>query len=325
MDFMMNILYAIAKIRCPFLDFFFGLVTKLGEETFFLVFAILFFWCINKRTGIYVLISGLSTTVASQWLKIGCKLPRPFAYDTSFTPVEGSIENAGGYSFPSGHTQTVTGTLVPFALKKRRRSVSIVVAVLILLVGFSRLYLGVHTLCDVLVSLVLTTVIAILLYPVFVSEESYNKWMPYVIAVSMLASLGFLLYSFLINPDGVDGENLQNAQNNAAKLLGCTVAMLPVYLIDKYVSRFETKASWYVQIIKLAVGLGLVLLIKSGLSSPLKALFGNESVARGVRYFLLVLVAGGLYPISFKYLVKIKIPFLDRLPEKLKAVFKKHP
>jgi tRNA A37 threonylcarbamoyladenosine dehydratase len=61
---------------------------------------------------------------------------------------------------------------------------------------------------------VLTTVIAILLYPVFISEESYNKWMPYVIAVSMLASLGFLLYSFLINPDGVDGDTVSETNKN---------------------------------------------------------------------------------------------------------------
>ena len=43
----MDFLYFLQGIRNPGFDFFFELITKLGEETFFLVIAILFFWCIN--------------------------------------------------------------------------------------------------------------------------------------------------------------------------------------------------------------------------------------------------------------------------------------
>ena len=63
--------------------------------------------------------------------------------------------------------------------------------------------------------------------------------------------------------------------------------------------------------------------MKSGLSSPLVALFGNEFVARAVRYFLVVIMAGVVWPFCFRYLVKIKIPALDRFGERVKGFFKK--
>ena len=76
---------------------------------------------------------------------------------------------------------------------------------------------------------------------------------------------------------------------------------------------FKTEARWYSQIIKLFVGLGIVLLLKSALSSPLVSLFGDEFIARGVRYFLVVCFAGLLWPLTFKYFARLRISFLDNL------------
>ena len=101
----MELLYLFEKIRNPILDFFFSTVTHIGEETFFLAFAILFFWCVNKREGYYILITGLFGTILNQFLKLFCKVPRPWVKDPNFTVVESAVEEATGYSFPSGHTQ----------------------------------------------------------------------------------------------------------------------------------------------------------------------------------------------------------------------------
>ena len=52
------------------------------------------------------------------------------------------------------------------------------------------------------------------------------------------------------------------------------------------------------------IGLGLVLAVKSGLKDPLNALFG-ESVGRAARYFLIVVVAGMVWPLSFRWFSKL--------------------
>lgn len=307
----MKFLYLLEKIRNPFLDIFFSLVTHIGEETVFLVIALLFFWCINKREGYYILITGLVGTVINQAAKLIFKIPRPWVKDPGFTIVESARAEATGYSFPSGHTQNVAGTFGAIGRASLRKSIRAASVVIVILVAFSRMYLGVHTPLDVCVSLGIAALLVFLLYPMFSTEERFHKFMPYISVVSTLISIGLLLFVFLMPSENADPQNLASGMKNSCTLFGCTLGLIPVYVLDRKYIKFETKASWYVQIIKFVFGLIGVLLIKIGLSSPLIYLFGNEYVARVVRYFLIVMFAGFLWPMTFSHLSKIKIKCLD--------------
>lgn len=317
MDFMMQILYGLSSLRCSFLDTLFSFITRIGEETVFLVIALIVFWCVDKKRGYYVLTVGLAGTVVNQALKLMFKIPRPWVYDKSFEPVEGSIKEATGYSFPSGHTQNATGTLGAIAKSSKSRSVRIVSVVLIILVAFSRMYLGVHTPADVLVSLAVGAALIFLLSPIFAAQERFDKFMPFVVLGSVIISLALVLYVFLCEANGsADEANVYSGMKNASTLFGCTLALIPVYFVDKSFIKFDTEAPWYAQALKLILGFVGVIIIKSGLSSPLVSLFGNEFIARGVRYFLIVIFAGILWPLTFKRFAKMKIAFLDNLTEK---------
>jgi len=50
--------------------------------------------------------------------------------------------------------------------------------------------------------------------------------------------------------------------------------------------------------------IAIVLAIKSGLSTPLTVLLGAK-LGRSVRYFLIVIVAGAVWPLSFKSFAKL--------------------
>ena len=63
--------------------------------------------------------------------------------------------------------------------------------------------------------------------------------------------------------------------------------------------------------------------IKAGLSAPLTALFGNEYVARSIRYFIIVVFAGVLWPLTFKLFAKMNIECLDRFGLKVSSLFSK--
>ena len=109
----MQFLYFLEGLRTPFLDKFFALITHLGEETVFLAVAIIVFWCFSKYSGYYLLTAGFFGTMINQFLKLTCRIPRPWVKDPNFTIVEAARAEATGYSFPSGHTQNVTTTLGP--------------------------------------------------------------------------------------------------------------------------------------------------------------------------------------------------------------------
>ena len=87
----MELLYWFESIRNPVLDVFMSLVTHLGEETFFMVGALFVFWCLDKRKGYYLLSVGFVGTLVNQWLKIVCRVPRPWVKDANFTIVESCL------------------------------------------------------------------------------------------------------------------------------------------------------------------------------------------------------------------------------------------
>ena len=96
-----------------------------------------------------------------------------------------------------------------------------------------------------------------------------------------------------------------------------------MHFIDSKIINFQTDARWYVQIIKLVLGLLGVLAIKSGLSNPLTALFGNEYVARSIRYFLIVGFVGAVWPLTFKWFSTLKIDCMERFSAWIAAKFTK--
>jgi len=83
------------------------------------------------------------------------------------------------------------------------------------------------------------------------------------------------------------------------------LGLFVIYTLDIKYTHFETKAVWWVQIVKVVVGIGLVLAVKEGMRTPLELVFGSELVARCARYFLMVIVGGGIWPMTFKYFSKL--------------------
>ena len=303
----MSFLYFLEEIRNPVLDFLFSIVTLFGEETVFMAVGMIVFWCVNKQKGYYLLSVGFVGTVINQFLKILFRIPRPWVKDPNFTIVESAREAASGYSFPSGHTQTSVGLFGGLALKFKNRAIRIASIALCVLVPLSRMYLGVHTPADVGVSIVIALILIFVLAPIFEKAERSPKVM-YALLFSLTGiMLAYLLFiSFWQFPEEVfhvdNVHNYISAVKNAYTLTGCMLGFLVVYTVDLKWLKFETKAVWWVQIIKIVGGLALVLAVKELLRAPLEAILPANTWARMLRYFLMVVTAGTLWPMTFKYL-----------------------
>ena len=88
-------------------------------------------------------------------------------------------------------------------------------------------------------------------------------------------------------------------------MLGLVLGAIISVFADRHYTRFETQAVWWAQIIKVVVGLAILLALKSVLKAPLLALFGGHSIAHGVRYFIVILFAGIVWPMTFKFFAKL--------------------
>ena len=296
----MDFLYFLEDLRTPLLDSIVSALTHLGGETVFLVAALVVFWCVDKRQGYYLMSVGFMGTLVNQFLKITCRIPRPWVRDPNFTIVEAARAEATGYSFPSGHSTSSVGTFGVLATEGKRLWLRLIAVGLCFLIPLTRLYLGVHTPADVLVGGAISLFFIIVLRPVVYRED--GKHMPTLLAVMLVLSAAFVAYMELFPfPADVDAANLASALKNSYTLLGALAGMLVVYKADKKLN-FTTEAPFSAQVLKVLLGLVLVLAVKEGLKLPLDLILKGHMAGRAIRYCAVVITAGILWPLAFPWL-----------------------
>lgn len=301
----MEFLRMLASVRVPWLDGLMSAVTLLGSEALLLALALYVFWCRDRRDGYYMLTVCFSGLVINQFLKIACRVPRPWVRDPALTIVESARAGATGYSFPSGHTQNITGLMGVVALTQPRRWLRWLCAAAVALVGFSRMYLGVHTPADVLTSLTVGLALVFGLRPLMRWAERKPNRMGWLLLGMLGLALAFLGYTQLARfPVEVDPVNLAEARKNAWTMAGAVAGVGVGWLADRRAD-FPRGGVWWAQLLKTAIGLGLVLGVKEGLKPLLAALFGAAAFTHGIRYFCCVLVATALWPLSFRFFARL--------------------
>lgn len=298
-------------LRNPFFDVFFSLVTRLGEEMIFILVGLIFYWCIDKKKGYFLLSVGFIGTLLNQFLKLSFRIPRPEDRMPGFTIVESARKAATGYSFPSGHTQSAVGVFGGIARLSKRKWIWGLCIAACVLVPFSRMYLGVHTPLDVGVSIVIAIALIFGLHPLIDWLSSKKNGLIVYFLALFAAAVAFLLFVLLYPfPADIHVENYESGVKNAYKILGCLIGLFVAYLIDARYIRFEVKASLPTQITKLVLGLVPLFIIKEGLRVPIHFLFG-EMIGSGVRYLLIAFFAGAIWPMTF--------PWIERTVEKIVA------
>lgn len=292
----MEVLYFLEGLRNPVLDVVVQAVTLVGEETFFLALGLFLIWCCNKRDGYTVLMVSFTGMVINQFLKMIFRIPRPWIKDPNFEIVESAREGAGGYSFPSGHTQNSVGMLGALGTTSKKLWVKILCIVGVILVPLSRMYLGVHTPQDVLVSMAIAFVL-IVGFDILLKLNEKHPYVIYIVIGCMLAlTVSFLVYLYVFPfPEDVFSEqnvgNYNSALKNAYTMLGCILGILVFRLVDDKVTHYDTSAVWWAQLLKFLLGVGIVMLVKEGAKPVLNAVFGGHMAANAVRYFLVVVAA----------------------------------
>ncbi len=292
----MSFLYWLEGIRTPVLDAFFSTVTHLGAELVFMVLAVVLYWCVSKAQGLYLLAVGCLGTTLNQFLKLAFRIPRPWVRDPDFTIVEAARADATGYSFPSGHTQSATGVFGALARDSKRRWFRILCIILVALTAFSRMYLGVHTPMDVIVSLIIGILLVFALYPLKKQMEKTPETALWLLGILTVINAAYWYYAARWSfPADSDPIQIAHGVENAAKLTGALIGMGLGCLLDIKVIHSSEKAPVLGQILKVVLGLAGVLLIKEGL----------RFLPDASRYGLMTFFASGIWPMTFPLFQKL--------------------
>lgn len=299
----MDFLYFLENLRNPVLDKIMLFITSFGEELLFMFIAMLVFWCINKRTGYYLLFVGFLGTQINQFLKVTFRIERPWVKNPQFKAVDGAMEEATGFSFPSGHTQSSVGTFGTVFATAKKNWVKVICILLCLLVPFSRMYLGVHTPLDVGVAFGVAALLVVFFGVILKRIWNNPKGMRIMILCMVLISLIQAIYMTVTFRFATEAE-LVSAVKNAYKMLGAVCGLFVVYELDVRYIHFETKAVWWVQIIKLLFGLAITVLVKEACYFVF-GIIPWVPVSRALSYFVMVIFAGAIWPLTFRFFAKI--------------------
>lgn len=270
----LEILRNIQSIANPFFDFLFQLITICGEQIVLISIISIIYWTLDKKFGEYIAYSVLTSVLLNNAIKDIFKMKRPIGEEGIRTLRE---QTATGYSFPSGHTQGASSFYGAMAIYLKRRVMYIIATVMIILIGFSRLYLGVHYPKDVIVGGILGVLTSLICYKLYNRVE--NKMLLYVITFAIFIPA----LTFAHSADFIKGMGTY---------LGFIIG---IYIEKKYVN-FSTEGSTGNKIIRVLLGIVILLVLQLGL----KVLLPSATIFSFIRYSLISLVGIGVYPMVFK-------------------------
>jgi membrane-associated phospholipid phosphatase len=297
------------------------LFSSLGDEYFYLFVAPALYWCFDAglglRMGLILMVNGSLNYV----LKLAFHQPRPYWVDPNVKAYAAETS----FGLPSGHAQNavvVWGRLAAWLKGKWAWAVALA---LMLLIGLSRVYNGVHFPTDVLLgwgvgALVLLAFMA-LEKPVIKWLKGHSLWpnLGAVTGVSLLLIALSLATRMLLGgwelpltwetnaklaaPEAelIDPLALSGPVSSAAAFLGLGGGAL---LLAHQGRRLEVGGVWWRRLLRYIIGLAGILALYLALKSIFGALAPNESTFWGlclryVRYTLIGLWISYLAPLIF--------------------------
>ena len=246
-------------------------VTGMGSELFYTLMLPVLYWCYDKKNTIKIGTVFLFSAALNDMLKEIFQNPRPDPENL----LEGIKQLNIAYlpdspGFPSGHTQNTASFFGSIVYLSKNIYIRIFSILLILLIPYSRLYLAVHYLGDVLGGYLFGFMTLFILFPIFVvigkRTDQLNE---------TILSAGIIFFSMLVYKI-IPG-------NSVSKIMGTFAGFLVGTIYAETRIRFDPKGNFAAGIIKTFTGLVSLLAIKSGL----KAILPPLPLSEFARYFVM--------------------------------------
>ena len=272
--------------------------------------AVIIYWCVDRVQGYWILTNCAGGFMVNNTIKLTACVYRPWIRDPAITPPPSALRSATGYSFPSGHTQFAASFFGSAALYNRRKYpwMTVPCIALILLTGFSRNYLGVHTPQDVLVSLLIGALLLKVNSVVFDRIRKDAGLLPRLTAagcaVVILCALFFQFKSYPVHM--ADGKPIVDPlvmMNDGFSACGVSLGFMIGALIETRFIQFTVDGTLLRRVLRFIGGLPGPVILVLFVKKPLYAITGN-AIGHLLLYLLLALYITAGYPAVFKAVKK---------------------
>lgn len=275
-----------------------SILAHFGEEMILVALIGFTYWCLDKKFGRYLGVSICLGITSNALVKNIFFRRRPYFDNPGIkcvraaTPGADAMDiSAQGFSFPSGHSTNAVSAYVGMGAYLKKKAVLFAGITFSLLIGISRLVLGVHYPTDVIVGLALGAVVAIA--SSYLLNRVKKHWILYLV-LFVFSCIGFF---YCKSEDYYSSIGIMGG------------FFLGDLFEGKYVN-FENTKVWYKCMLRLIGGFALFF----GLNFLCKLPFSKEFlesgsfgayVARSVRYLICTFVIIGAYPILFNKFSKV--------------------
>ena len=241
---------------------FFSKMTFWGEMDTALMVIAAIYWCVSKDFGTYMLMGWSGNRIVNGLLKVMACVYRPWIRDARVIPDEKALATATGYSFPSGHSMNGASLFGGIAIRKGlSKALRITSGIIMVLIAFSRPFLGVHTPQDVIVGTCVGLLVMWLVGKLMEWVAAHPEKDILVAVIGIVLAVGVAVFAaFKPYPQDYDAEGkllVDGAKmaSDTFKGVGWCAAFFIGWVLERRFVQFNTEAPLVQRLARMVIGL----------------------------------------------------------------------
>ena len=308
--YILLVLQAIREGAGSCLNDFFLTMSVIGQtDVIFLIMAAIY-WSVSKRFGTFLLLGWAWNRILNGFLKVTACEYRPWVRDPAIIPDSEAVAAATGYSFPSGHSMSAASVFGGIGIDKNlNTALRIGGFTVLILILFSRLWLGVHVIQDVVVGAVVGCIVMLGAYKILDivdKKENGNIILAIIsIALAICVAVYATLKSYPVDYDATGKVLVEGAKmaKDTFMCVGWNIGFFVSWVIERRYVKFNDGKSMEQRATRLLFGLLTLYAVNLIIGNSLNAAIGG-SLGIIVQCALQMIYVVLIFPVIFTFFEK---------------------